>query len=941
MILYFSGLPAKAQYGGGSGEPNEPYLIYTAEQMNTIGANQGHWDKHFKLTADIDLSSYTGTDFNIIGNWSSPFRGVFDGNGHTISNFNYTSTGGEDIGLFAYVGPLFWEISPVSTGEIKDLGLIDPNIAVETGNHVGSLVGQLKSGTISGCYCKEGNVSGIWRVGGLVGYNHHGSIITSYSTGTVEGNGSVGGLVGCNYGDFEDYGYITTSYSTGSVSGSNYVGGLVGENSGSIDASNSAGMVSGEEYVGGLVGNNKYEWSEDSGRIIASYSTGMVSGSGNVGGLVGINERDANIATSYSTGEVTASGWYVGGLVGMNYGNITTSYSTGTVTGDRVVGGLVGLSEVTGIVNGCYSSGSVSGNVQAGGLAGGGLGGWGPITNSFWDIKTSGQVQSAGGEGKTTAEMQMESTFTSAGWDFAGESINGTEDIWSICEGTNYPRLPWHIPAGDFVCPDGITVEDFVFFIEYWGHDDCGPSNEYCHGTDLDFNGTVDAGDFEILLENWLQFQLTLPPQESGPPQEPEPPGQEIRTLLGHTGPVACVAFSPDGKRILTGSWDDTAKLWDAETGQEIRTFSGHTDWVTSVAFSPDGKQVLTGSYDRTAKLWDVETGQEIHTFSGHTSWVTSVAFSPDGMRVLTGSRYSRAKLWDAKTGQEILTFRGSLLPGALSVAFSPDGTQILTGSYDGTAKLWEAETGQEIRPFSGHTNGTLSVAFSPDGMRILTGSADSTAKLWDAETGQEIHTFDGHTREVTSVAFSPDGMRVLTGSGDSTARIWPLLQPEQPQEPEPLPEPEPPSPYPPPPKGRSCFPADTPVLVNGALVQISDVVSGQMAGELHCSPATDCSGQIETVEEHEGTFECRDIVLESGNRISVVDAHCFMLDSGRWIAAQDLRSGLRLKTINGTVGIKSVAKRVSPFVGKVYNLKIKGAEKYFAGKDRLIVRDY
>ena len=144
-----------------------------------------------------------------------------------------------------------------------------------------------------------------------------------------------------------------------------------------------------------------------------------------------------------------------------------------------------------------------------------------------------------------------------------------------------------------------------------------------------------------------------------------------------------------------------------------------------------------------------------------------------------------------------------------------------------------------------------------------------------------------------------------------------------------------------PPPKGRGCFPADTPVWVNGALVQISNVVSGQMVGELHCNLATDCLEQIETVEEHEGTFECRDIVLESGNRISVVDAHCFMLDSGRWMAAQDLRSGLRLKTLSGTAGIKSVATRAVPFVGKVYNLKVKSSDRYIVGKDGIIVRDY
>ena len=130
----------------------------------------------------------------------------------------------------------------------------------------------------------------------------------------------------------------------------------------------------------------------------------------------------------------------------------------------------------------------------------------GTITACFWDIQTSGQSLggSYGISGKTTAEMQIESTFTDAVWDFVGESVNGTEDIWSICEGTNYPRLAWQIPAGDFVCPDGITIEDFVFFIEHWRDETCDPSNDYCQGTDLDFSGTVDEADLEILVDNWL-----------------------------------------------------------------------------------------------------------------------------------------------------------------------------------------------------------------------------------------------------------------------------------------------------------------------------------------------------------------------------------------------------------------------------------------------------
>jgi len=145
----------------------------------------------------------------------------------------------------------------------------------------------------------------------------------------------------------------------------------------------------------------------------------------------------------------------------------------------------------------------------------------------------------------------------------------------------------------------------------------------------------------------------------------------------------------------------------------------------------------------------------------------------------------------------------------------------------------------------------------------------------------------------------------------------------------------------PPPPKGRACFLADTDVWVKGTVVQISKVVRGETVGKLGCAALKASFGQIEELEEHVGSFECRDIVLESGNRISVVEAHCFMLNSGQWIAAQDLRSGLRLKTLDGVVGIKSVTTRAKSFFGKVYNLKLKGSDQYIVGKDGLIVRDY
>jgi WD40 repeat protein len=298
--------------------------------------------------------------------------------------------------------------------------------------------------------------------------------------------------------------------------------------------------------------------------------------------------------------------------------------------------------------------------------------------------------------------------------------------------------------------------------------------------------------------------------------------GAEVRTFSGHTGPVESVAFSPDGKYVLTGSRDKTAKLWDAATGALVqtfydptnvvrtsvelkrsnhsmafspdgkyvltasddgtpklwdaatgalvRTFSGHTNIVRSVAFSPDGNYVLTGGLDDTARLWDAATGAEVYTFE-HASWVYSVAFSPDGKYVLTGT--SNATLWDTATGVLVRTFTG-VANGAIGVAFSPDGSYLLTGSLgQQTAMMWDVTSGALVRTFSGHTDSVDAVAFSPDGKVVLTGSSDRTAKLWDATSSAAVRTFSGHKDIIESVAFSPDGKYVLTGSDDGTAKLW------------------------------------------------------------------------------------------------------------------------------------------------------------------------
>ncbi|KAE9403162.1 WD40 repeat-like protein [Gymnopus androsaceus JB14] len=246
--------------------------------------------------------------------------------------------------------------------------------------------------------------------------------------------------------------------------------------------------------------------------------------------------------------------------------------------------------------------------------------------------------------------------------------------------------------------------------------------------------------------------------------------------LQGHTDSVNSVACSPDGKRIVSGSEDYTVRIWNAETGMIIgEPLQGHTFRVKSVAFSPDGKRIVSGALDKTLRIWNAETGMIIgEPLRGHTEAVYSVAFSPDGKRIVSGSSDKTVRIWNAETGMII----GEPLQGHTSVypvAFSPDGKRIVSGSSDKTVCIWNAETGMIIgEPLQGHTSCVFSVAFSPDGKRIVSGSCDKTVCIWNAETGMIIgEPLQGHTHWVNSVAFSPDGKRIVSGSYDKTVCIW------------------------------------------------------------------------------------------------------------------------------------------------------------------------
>jgi len=483
-----SNFSTQAGYNGAI--KNYTVITNLGEQASNSGTDlqgmNGGRTANYVLGSNIDASAtstWNSTEgFMPIGGASGAFSGTFDGLGHTISNLTINRPTVNNVGLFGSVdtGATIRNVGLVNAdvtggsgvgglvglnkGTVSNSyvggsvngnqnvgglvgsnpsGTIDNSHATAnvtgTANNVGGLVGW-NSGTVSNSYA-TGIVSGLYYIGGLVGYAWTGSAIdNSYATGNVTGDNYTGGLVGYN----KSGGNIDHSHATGTVTGNDYVGGLVGSNYGSIDHSYATGNTSGSNYIGGLVGDNAdyIESNAAGGTITNSYATGNVSGSANVGGLAGANSGSGSISYSYATGNVSGE-YETGGLVGVNDGAISYSYATGSVTGYNEAGGLAG--ENYGTISYSYASGHVacpddmSCGGGGGGLVGGGSEG-GEVFDSYWDAETTGWSTSFGSAdsyGKTTAEMKTMATF--AGWDIA--NTGGSSAVWRIYEGDTGPLL--------------------------------------------------------------------------------------------------------------------------------------------------------------------------------------------------------------------------------------------------------------------------------------------------------------------------------------------------------------------------------------------------------------------------------------------------------------------------------------------------------------------
>jgi WD40 repeat protein len=247
---------------------------------------------------------------------------------------------------------------------------------------------------------------------------------------------------------------------------------------------------------------------------------------------------------------------------------------------------------------------------------------------------------------------------------------------------------------------------------------------------------------------------------------------QASRTLTGHTDSVRSVSLSLDGQTLVSGSGDATIKLWDVQTGELSRTLEGHSSPVWSVALDRTGQLLISGSEDRTIKLWDIQSGEFRQTLQGHSGAVYSVALNADGQTVASGSGDQTIKLWNAQTGELLRTLEGHD-DTVRAVAFSPDGQQLASASWDNTVKLWNVQTGELLHTLAGHRDRVVAVTFDVDGHTLASASIDRTIKIWDAQTGQLRQTLSGHSDWVVAIAASFENNQLVSGSKDRTIKIW------------------------------------------------------------------------------------------------------------------------------------------------------------------------
>jgi WD40 repeat protein len=373
----------------------------------------------------------------------------------------------------------------------------------------------------------------------------------------------------------------------------------------------------------------------------------------------------------------------------------------------------------------------------------------------IWDV----------GSGGLLGTMTHESFVDCVAFDAPGDRLaTGSDDGAHVWDARGFRRL-LDLGQGEAVhgvafAPDGTwlaaATDDGV---RLWDL----ATREEIHAVDLPDGATCLAASKDRLAAGSNDSRIVLI----------DPAAGEIAGVLrGHADPVSALAFTADGQRLVTASYDKTVRVWGVRDAALLAVFQGHDEAVLSVGAA--GGTLVSGAADGTMRLWTPDAGGAAVTLRGDEDFLSAIAFDPKGETLAAASAgHGEIRLWDARTGEPLRYVEEE--GGLSSLAFSPDGTKLLVGGdEDAAGRVHDAATGALLRRLEGHTSSVTSVAFSPDGTRAATGSADRTIRVWDAAAGATLQALAAPDR-VNALAFAPDGLRLLAAYQDGTGAIWDL----------------------------------------------------------------------------------------------------------------------------------------------------------------------
>jgi hypothetical protein len=249
--------------------------------------------------------------------------------------------------------------------------------------------------------------------------------------------------------------------------------------------------------------------------------------------------------------------------------------------------------------------------------------------------------------------------------------------------------------------------------------------------------------------------------------------GKLVKSLEGHTSWVGSVLVTPDGSKAITAGGDCIIRVWDLKTGRQSDVLEGHSQPVRGLAISADGRYLVSGGGDRTCRLWDLTTRKESKKFGDGKEAIESVAITPDASRILAGNEYGTITVYDAKSGNVVSKFDKHGVAVVYAITVTKDGKTAISGARDKEIQVWEVATGKLLKTLSGHNEQVYQVVLSADEKQLLSASYDKTIRIWDLATGKELKKYEGHSDGVQGVCFSPDGRMIFSASWDKTVRRW------------------------------------------------------------------------------------------------------------------------------------------------------------------------